>query len=250
MNRCSILNHGRCSGSACNQRCLLRTQPIRRDRPRAGSARRQPDAAPRTTSRPVRRLRRDLRPTTDGLRPPRSVGEGIGLTTPTALGSSRDRLILEVAKCDVICAVCHRIRTRVQHQRRLRERPSSGSSKYLERRRRLWNWHAQVLDELRQVPCADCGERFPPCAMDFDHREGSAKRVGVTRMVGRAGIKRILAEAAKCDIVCANCHRARTFRRRTSVSRAGVAQLVERRPSKPNVAGSNPVSRSNFLVSG
>ena len=176
--------------------------------------------------------------------------KAFGLTTPTALGSSRDRLILEVAKCDVICAVCHRIRTRVQHQRRLRERPSSGSSKYLERRRRLWNWHAQVLDELRQVPCADCGERFPPCAMDFDHREGSDKRVGVTRMVGRAGIKRILAEAAKCDIVCANCHRARTFRRRTSVSRAGVAQLVERRPSKPNVAGSNPVSRSNFLVSG
>ena len=76
-----------------------------------------------------------------------------------------------------------------QHQQRLRERPSSGSSKDLERRRRLWNWHAQVLDELRQVPCADCGERFPPCAMDFDHRDGTDKRVGVTRMVGRAGIK-------------------------------------------------------------
>jgi hypothetical protein len=37
--------------------------------------------------------------------------------------------------------------------------------------------------------------------MDFDHREGSDKRIGVTRMVGRAGIGKILAEAAKCDIV-------------------------------------------------
>ena len=169
------------------------------------------------------------------------------LTSPTALGSSRNRLLSEVAKCDIVCAVCHRIRTRV-HQERLRKRRTFGTSKGLEHRRRRWTLHAQVLDDLRRVPCADCGGRFPPCAMDFDHREGSDKRIGVTRMVGRAGIKAILAEAAKCDIVCANCHRARTYRRRTSASRAGVAQLVERRPSKPNVAGSNPVSRSNSLV--
>jgi hypothetical protein len=71
-----------------------------------------------------------------------------------------------------------------------------------------------MLDELRDVPCADCGGRFPPCAMDFDHRDGSSKTAGVTRMVGRSGAARILAEAAKCDIVCANCHRARTYRRR------------------------------------
>jgi hypothetical protein len=138
------------------------------------------------------------------------------LTSPTALGSSRERLLAEVAKCDVVCAVCHRIRTRTQHQERLRERPSAGASRYLARQRRLWAAHARVLDDLRQVPCADCRGRYPPCAMDFDHRAGSDKTVGVTRMVGRAGIRRILAEAAKCDIVCANCHRARTYSRRTA----------------------------------
>ena len=172
------------------------------------------------------------------------------LTSPTGLGSSRERLLAEVEKCDVVCAVCHRIRTKAQHQERLRNRRACATSRGLEQRRRRWTWHAQVLDDLRGVPCADCGGRFPPFAMDFDHREGSDKRIGVTRMVGRAGIKAILAEAAKCDIVCANCHRARTYRRRTSAFRAGVAQLVERRPSKPNVAGSNPVSRSNSLVPG
>jgi hypothetical protein len=171
--------------------------------------------------------------------------KSFGLTSPTALGTSRDRLMAEVAKCDVVCAVCHRLRTRAQHQERLRRRSIGGGSKYLERKRRHWPEHAALLNRLRRVPCADCGGRYPACAMDFDHREGSDKRIDVTRMVGRAGISAILAEAAKCDIVCANCHRARTYRRRGSTSRAGVAQLVERRPSKPNVAGSNPVSRSN-----
>jgi hypothetical protein len=50
--------------------------------------------------------------------------------------------------------------------------------------------------------------------MDFDHRSSELKESGVTRMIGRSGTERILAEVAKCDIVCANCHRARTFDRR------------------------------------
>jgi len=59
--------------------------------------------------------------------------------------------------------------------------------------------------------------------MDFDHRPSEVKEHGVTRMIGRAGTERILREVAKCDIVCANCHRARTFeRRRDTAHRAGV----------------------------
>jgi hypothetical protein len=38
----------------------------------------------------------------------------------------------------------------------------------------------------------------------------------VTRMIGRAGTQRILEEVAKCDTVCANCHRLRTFLRRST----------------------------------
>lgn len=83
-----------------------------------------------------------------------------------------------------------------------------------ERKRRRWRAQAAILDELRDVPCQDCGGRFPPCAMDFDHRDATTKRSGVTRMIGRAGLDSILREVDECDIVCANCHRDRTKRRR------------------------------------
>ena len=125
-------------------------------------------------------------------------------------------LLEEVAKCDVVCANCHRIRTWQAH--RARPQVSNGSSRYLDRKRAYWREQADLLDRHRDVPCADCGGSFPPCAMDFDHRDSREKRTEVTRMIGRAGTARILDEIAKCDIVCANCHRLRTFRRRSTVT--------------------------------
>ena len=123
-------------------------------------------------------------------------------------------LLEEAAKCDVVCANCHRIRTQRRHAARPLQTP--GSSHGLEGRRRRWREQARSLDRLRDTPCADCGGRFPPCAMDFDHRDPDTKRWAVTRMIGRAGTSRILDEVAKCDIVCANCHRLRTFVRRST----------------------------------
>lgn len=60
-------------------------------------------------------------------------------------------------------------------------------------------------------PCMDCGGKFHPCAMDFDHREGEAKRFNVSRMASRLSLEAIQTEIAKCDLVCSNCHRVRTF---------------------------------------
>jgi hypothetical protein len=54
------------------------------------------------------------------------------------------------------------------------------------------------------------------CCMDFDHRDPSTKRKQVTAMIASHGWTSIMAEVDKCDIVCANCHRLRTFNRRSS----------------------------------
>jgi hypothetical protein len=61
--------------------------------------------------------------------------------------------------------------------------------------------------------CADCGYNANPVALEFDHRPGEVKSLSIGRAVSQAGIQRLLAEVEKCDVVCANCHRIRSFNR-------------------------------------
>lgn len=68
------------------------------------------------------------------------------------------------------------------------------------------------MDALKSVPCMDCGNKFPPECMDFDHVRGEKKfdvGAGTTR-----ALQVLLDEIAKCEVVCSNCHRSRTRRRR------------------------------------
>lgn len=68
------------------------------------------------------------------------------------------------------------------------------------------------LNEAKNVPCADCGGTYSPWVMDFDHVRGTKKfTIGVLRQKKFAALRR---EVKKCDVVCANCHRERTHKRR------------------------------------
>ena len=134
------------------------------------------------------------------------------LCSSRAALKSREQLLVEAAKCDVVCANCHRLRTRRHHRARLATRTRSAAPR-IEYQRQRWRHRSDLLDQLRSVPCMDCGGVFAQCAMDFDHRDPLTKIRAVTRMIN-GSIERMMAEAAKCDIVCANCHRRRTFERR------------------------------------
>ena len=89
----------------------------------------------------------------------------------------------------------HKEHLRLYHQRRCQER-------------RAW------LNELKDHPCVDCGRMYPPECMDFDHVRGDkTKCVGHLFNVNKT---RTLDEIAKCDLICSNCHRIRTAKRRLS----------------------------------
>lgn len=73
--------------------------------------------------------------------------------------------------------------------------------------------HRSKIQELKTAPCQDCGNKFPTVCTDFDHRPGEVKLFGISAAV-RYSWDTILAEIAKCDLVCANCYRIRTEDRR------------------------------------
>jgi len=70
-----------------------------------------------------------------------------------------------------------------------------------------------IIRSLKSQPCADCGKTFHYAAMDFDHVR-DIKRVDISRMI-RTGysVAAIEQELKKCEVVCANCHRIRTWSR-------------------------------------
>jgi hypothetical protein len=64
-----------------------------------------------------------------------------------------------------------------------------------------------VLKIKQNSKCLACSENDPVC-LDFHHREPSKKDVNIFALYKKGwSIARVMEEIAKCDILCANCHR-------------------------------------------
>lgn len=102
------------------------------------------------------------------------------------------------------CRACHRSYQRLYYEQH--------KAYYLEIQERRVERNRRRLCEAKNVPCTDCGQRFPPYVMDFDHRPGETKCFNLAIAAGQTRLswERMEAEIAKCDVVCANCHRIRT----------------------------------------
>ena len=61
----------------------------------------------------------------------------------------------------------------------------------------------------------DCGQSFPYYVMDFDHVRGTKIR-NLSAGWQSASRSALEGELAKCEVVCSNCHRIRTFKRITA----------------------------------
>jgi Tat protein secretion system quality control protein TatD with DNase activity len=108
----------------------------------------------------------------------------------------------EIAKCEVRCANCHRIKT---FERSSNWRTSQDTQQQAE-------CYQQMRVYLSMHPCIDCGEKDIRL-LEFDHVRGH-KTANIARLLtqGRSW-STIEAEIAKCEIRCANCHRKRTSER-------------------------------------
>ena len=83
---------------------------------------------------------------------------------------------------------------------------------YLAKNKRRREELRRFINELKDAtPCTDCGIRYPYYVMDFDHlRDKSGTISNITKANNLRALK---VEIEKCEIVCANCHRDRTYKR-------------------------------------
>lgn len=93
-------------------------------------------------------------------------------------------------------------------------RPKSHNNHKERNRKRATRLRQEMFEFMRELkdnqPCADCGVPYPYYVMDFDHVRGEKREcVSILKAQGRPK-EMILEEIAKCDLVCANCHRERT----------------------------------------
>jgi hypothetical protein len=68
-----------------------------------------------------------------------------------------------------------------------------------------------LIEYFKEHPCTDCGES-DPVVLEFDHLRDKA--FTISQKFRERAWQAILDEIKKCEVVCANCHRRRTARRR------------------------------------
>lgn len=117
-------------------------------------------------------------------------------------GTTLSKVNKEIKKCEVVCVNCHRLRT-------IRRIEKIGVDFFSDRPGKR---HRSLIVKEKSKPCIDCNHKFHPAVMDFDHTRGE-KIDTISKLINRFGKEKLLIEIAKCDVVCACCHRKRTFSR-------------------------------------
>ena len=88
------------------------------------------------------------------------------------------------------------------------------------RRKRKADLRAWLTEYKATLFCTGCGESHP-ATLDFHHTDPATKERSLGDAVRYAWSRRkVLAEIAKCEVLCANCHR-KLHWQHLSKSRAG-----------------------------
>jgi DNA-directed RNA polymerase subunit M/transcription elongation factor TFIIS len=108
------------------------------------------------------------------------------------------------------CKSCQREYQRTKYHE---NREDNAEKQRLAKKIRMDAIKADIRKLKEETPCTDCKLFFKWYQIDFDHISGK-KTTHVSEMVRQGSARwRIFSEIAKCEIVCANCHRERTFTR-------------------------------------
>ena len=101
------------------------------------------------------------------------------------------------------CTICHKEYVYKISKRATKTKCGTCSSKLHQEKMKL------IVHAYKDIPCLDCGGKFPPWVMDFAHRDPKEKKFNIGAGLRRS-LNKVLEEIMKCDVLCSNCHRIRT----------------------------------------
>jgi len=101
-----------------------------------------------------------------------------------------------------MCKSCRKVRV-AAYQKKNKETIKNYKNKYN-------SDYTKWARSFKEGPCTDCKEQFHPAAMQWDHLPGKEKVIDLARVMTK---KQFLEEVKKCELVCANCHSVRTYKR-------------------------------------
>ena len=103
--------------------------------------------------------------------------------------------LVEIKKCELVCANCHRHRTFIR--KNIKKTKISSYKKF-------------YINLKESNPCNICKKYYKYYQMDYDHLPGFEKLYNISKI---SSTKNLMEEIKKCQLLCANCHRAETNNR-------------------------------------
>lgn len=95
---------------------------------------------------------------------------------------------------------------RREYRRRRVEADPAIRRRAVEAQQRRYRRKREIVNEAKQGGCLVCGETEASC-LDFHHRDPTTRLFTLGSNIMSRSEAAIRAEIAKCDVLCANCHR-------------------------------------------
>lgn len=109
----------------------------------------------------------------------------------------KNKILKEIDKCELVCLFCHNKRTIERF----------GKTEYPQNVIRNIN----IINEYKNKPCSICGVQYDYCNMQFDHVTSESKLANICQLK-RTDVGYLLKELAKCEVLCAACHRMKSLK--------------------------------------
>jgi hypothetical protein len=111
--------------------------------------------------------------------------------------ASKEKILQEIQKCDLVCILCHNIRT---HNRYVKK---SGLYK-------SYKGNVEYIKKFKNKPCAVCNKKYDYYNMQLDHIDPASKLYNICQLKNRK-LDILQVELVKCQVLCALCHRKKSI---------------------------------------